>query len=342
MEFYKFPSIEQFRSVIKAVTQATRYTGRDEDDKPIFDHSKSLPTLKFTGTVKLHGTNHSIVMTRSSEDNFYTQSRERITTLEKDNAGSSVWSYQNKEHFLNIFKDFDREIETCILYGEWCGGNIQAKVAINGLPKMFVIFGIKLIDKNDNSKWLSDSDLANTISLFTNAERKIFSIYQFPTFEIEIDFNNPGFVQNKLIELTDSVEKECPVGKYFGVSGIGEGIVWKHEDFIFKIKGEEHAGKSKVKTLNIIDIERLENINKVVEFVTPEWRLEQMYQNVFDTLNGGEGDVKRLGDFIKAVNSDIYKEESETLITNGFGMADIAKELSNTVRTWFFKKLNSN
>jgi len=342
MEFYKFPSIEQLRSVIKAVTETTRYAGRDENDKPIFDRSKTLPTLKFTGTVKLHGTNHSIVMTRSEQDNFYTQSRERIATPEKDNAGSSVWSHQNKEHFLSVFKGFNQEIETCILYGEWCGGNIQKNVAIAELPKMFVIFAVKLIDKNDNSEWLSGSDLTNTISLFTAPERKVFSIFQFPTFEIEIDFNNPGFVQNQLIELTDSVEKECPVGKYFGISGVGEGIVWKHENFVFKVKGQEHAGKSKVKTLSIVDVARLKDINKVVEFVTPEWRLEQMYQNVFDTLNGGEGDVKRLGDFVKAVNNDILKEESETLIANGFRMTDISRELSSTIRTWFFKKLNSN
>jgi hypothetical protein len=40
-------------------------------------------------------------------------------------------------------------------------------------------------------------------------------------------------VQNKLLELVLAIEAECPVGKYFGFSGIGEG------EFHTEVKGSE-------------------------------------------------------------------------------------------------------
>jgi len=47
----KFPSIEQFRNVIRHVQTHARFVGKDENGDAIYDHSKPLPTLKFRGTV---------------------------------------------------------------------------------------------------------------------------------------------------------------------------------------------------------------------------------------------------------------------------------------------------
>lgn len=75
----------------------------------------------------------------------------------------------------------------------------------------------------------------------------IYFVTQFETFEIEIDFNKPELAQERLIEITEQVEKECPVGKFFDVSGVGEGVVWDKigattSEFRFKVKGDAHAG----------------------------------------------------------------------------------------------------
>lgn len=57
----KYPSIEQFRNVIKTVRFNHDFQGKDENGNPIYQHKENYPTLKFQGTVKLHGTNAAIV-----------------------------------------------------------------------------------------------------------------------------------------------------------------------------------------------------------------------------------------------------------------------------------------
>ena len=74
----------------------------------------------------------------------------------------------------------------------------------------------------------------------------IYFVEQFQTNSnrtIAIDFNNPEKAQNELIKIMEEVEAECPIGKAFGVSGTGEGVVISHltEDGSLiqaKVKGE--------------------------------------------------------------------------------------------------------
>jgi hypothetical protein len=214
---------------------------------------------------------------------------------------------------------------------------------------MFVIFGIKFLNAEGDHSWAGLENFIGISNMLVDETKNIYHIEQFPTWDIEIDFEAPEEVQNKLIELTTEVEKQCPVAFKLGVDGIGEGIVWncitdvegmKTRDLIFKVKGEEHAGKSKVKVLAPVDVERIKNINELVTKLTPDWRLEQMYQNVFDTLNGGTGDIKRLGEFLKAIVSDIVKEELDTIIASGFEVKDLTGNINKVGRDWFLKKLD--
>ncbi len=100
----------------------------------------------------------------------------------------------------------------------------------------------------------------------------------FPTFSMTIDFDRPELSHNKLVELTLQVEKECPVAKYFNISGIGEGIVWKcsllDSSLWFKVKGELHS-VTKVSSIAAIDIEKIENIKEFVELTVTDNRLNQ-------------------------------------------------------------------
>ena len=95
MTMIRFPSIEQFRTVIRHVQQQTRYVGKDENGDAIYNASKPLPTLKFRGTVKLHGTNAGIVYDFETDDFTY-QSRERVLTLTQDNAGFMQWAMNHE------------------------------------------------------------------------------------------------------------------------------------------------------------------------------------------------------------------------------------------------------
>ena len=50
-----FTDIGQFREVIRSVKTHHDYHGKDENGEPIYGHLTPYPTLRFRGTVKLHG-----------------------------------------------------------------------------------------------------------------------------------------------------------------------------------------------------------------------------------------------------------------------------------------------
>ncbi len=161
----KFPSIEQFRNVVREVKTKHDFKGIGDDGDPIYFHDTPYPVLDFVGTVKLHGTNASVVKYSSGEIRF--QSRENEINPSQDNAGFAAYmSGQNIDGLFDglPFNDY------FAIYGEWCGGGIQKGVAINGLPKMFVIFGLRIddiwydvIDFSDDSFW---KDNWNPINIY--------------------------------------------------------------------------------------------------------------------------------------------------------------------------------
>lgn len=95
--------------------------------------------------------------------------------------------------------------------------------------------------------------------------------------------------------------------------------------------GDKHSN-SKVKTIAAVDVDRINNINKLAETVANNGRLEQIAQTTFDLLNGGEYDVKKLGDFIKNVMKDIAKEDLDTIAASGYTMKEISGPVSKICR----------
>ena len=51
----KYPSIEQLKDVIRLVRTRHDYKGKDSEGNAIYEHTENYPTLKFKGTVKMHG-----------------------------------------------------------------------------------------------------------------------------------------------------------------------------------------------------------------------------------------------------------------------------------------------
>ena len=339
----KFPSIEQFRTVVATVLRQFNYVGLDENGDAIYDTTKPKPILTFKGTVKLHGTNAAVCYNKDA--GFWAQSRENIITPEKDNAGFAFFAQSNLGSFMTLIniihlrEKIAPSKNTVTIYGEWCGGNIQKGVGITNLPKSFFIFGVKITPhttteeelKANPAYWVDYSELRAP-------EVNIFNIDDYPTWTMDIDFNIPQLVQNQLSELTIAVEDECPVSKAFGFSGIGEGIVWSttlngnvHR---FKVKGEKHSS-SKVKTLAAVDVEKLENIQSFVEYAVTESRFKQALENVFP--NDEPIENKKLGDVIRWVVNDVVKEEMDTMVENKIEPKDVNKYLSSKVRDMFFK-----
>lgn len=337
MKFIKFPSIDQFRTIVKNVRTTASFVGLDDDGEPIYDGTHVKPVIKFIGTVKLHGTNAGVCY---DGENIWAQKRTGNITVEKDNMGFAFFVESNREVFKKLFDSiFFVPGEKVVIYGEWCGAGIQKGVALSQLEKMFVIFDVKIIDAEGEGHWLLEEKFYN---LHSN-ENKIYNIHQFPTFELHIDFNNPEVAQMEMIKITENVEEECPVGRYFGVSGTGEGVVWRalHNDSIhrFKVKGEKHS-TSKVKTLAPIDIEKLKSVEAFIEYAATENRLNQGIEMIF-TSNNLDLDIRKMGDFLRWVMGDICKEEMDTMKENSLEPKDISRAVSNYGRNWFMNKLNN-
>lgn len=317
MNHEKYSSIGQFRNVIK-------------DVQYIYGEGV-LPTLKFTGTVKAHGNNVSVVINKDNKQ--YTQSRTKVITEQDDLNRFSQWHSSKKDTFKNFYDmiGIDKDI---IIYGEWCGKGIQKGVAISECDKFFYIFGVKVLNHDGSHCWISDCQKLHS------PEHRIFDSRKVCLFDINIDFNDPKSSQNELIRITNDVEKECPIGKYlFDISGIGEGVVWEHindkgEKLSFKVKGEKHS-VTKVKKLAEVDTEKLTSIREFIDYAVNENRLEQGFKEACDN----KADKTKLGKFIKWVSTDVLKEEQDTMKANDLIMKDIGSALSNKSKSWFFDKL---
>jgi hypothetical protein len=339
----KFPSIEQFRTVVSNVNRHFNFVGLDENGEAIYDPTLPKPVITFKGTVKLHGTNAGVSF--NNIGGLWAQSRENIITVEKDNAGFAFFVESNKEIFEQMANDIahvyglNLDNNTVSIYGEWCGGNIQKGVGITNLPKSFFIFGVKITPHTETEEELKANPAYWVNSDFLkNNDVKIYNIEDYPTYSIDIDFNMPQLVQNDLSDLTIKVEEECPVAKAFGFSGIGEGIVWtaefKGNVHRFKVKGEKHSS-SKVKTLANVNVEKLEGIQKFVDYAVTDSRFKQALENVFP--NEEPIDTKKLGEVIRWVVNDVIKEEMDTMVENQVEPKEVNKYISSKVREMFFK-----
>lgn len=316
----KYPSIEQFRHIVRTVQLQHDYQGKDDAGEPIYQHTSPYPVLTLTGTVKLHGTNAGIVRYKSGTVKF--QSRERVLTLEHDNAQFMSTMSGKQLDFLFEGIDFN---ESIAIYGEWCGQGIQTGVAVSQLPRMFVIFGWKV-----DGQWKHDI-------LKSDRAQQIYDIHEFETYSVDVDFNQPEYAQAKIVELTLAVEAQCPVGKYFGIDGVGEGIVfstvYNGEVLRFKSKGEKHSA-SKVKTIAAVNVEELESLNAFVDYAVIETRLKQGLEKL--TEMGKPLDKTSTGDFIRWVIGDIVKEETDTITQNNFDVGKINPLVSKKAKDWFF------
>ena len=371
-----FPSIEQYRNVIKCVRDRAAY------------HKVPVPTLKFRGSVKIHGTNAGVVMDLATGE-IWSQSREQLISVDKDNAGFARYVEDHKDTFtafLNVARIVYGigKADYLAVYGEWCGQGILKGCAIHQLSKRFIVFGIAAVtptgtegdvNNSDDRDWFTPEQVNDVfVGLFGSNEAGdvltyrdhpdvgIYSVFMLPTFEMTIDFIRPEESQNQLVELTAAVEKECPVGKHWGVSGVGEGIVWKcyetflipnnntegevkavglipfrTSDLVFKVKGAKHS-ESKTTQTSLVDVEKMRSVNEFVEKVVTENRLSMVIEKM--KAENIDVSVEKTGEFLKRVGQDVLKEESDTITASGFEKKDVMPTVNRFARNWYMKKLN--
>ena len=343
----KFPKIGQYRNLIQDLNNGFTFKGLDENGEAIYDKNVVKPTLTFKGSVKLHGTNAGVAYNKNL--GIWTQSRNNAFTLDQSDShfGFTFFVNINKEFFEKVFREIEEkynvsEDKAIVIFGEWAGKGIQKKVAISEFEKSFFIFGVKIYspDPSEPSVWVEHEKISSN-------ENRIYNINDFPTFTIDIDFNNPKFAQNLLAEFTDKVEKECPVSKQLGVSGIGEGIVWttfyNGNRYSFKVKGDEHNaskdGGDKKKKPDVSP-QKLNSIQEFVNYSVTESRFNQSLHEVFG--ENGVPDIKSTGKVLSWIVRDIMAEEIDVLKENNLEPKDVNKYISNEAKKMFFKYLEDN
>lgn len=349
MKHYSYPSTLQYRTIYGDIKHTIQYTGsNDENDNPIYDETKTLPSLDLQGTVKIHGMNTSIILDR--ENNYYPQSRENLLTIRGDKSGFAVFSTKVSSFVTPLLQSILDKYPEAIavgLYGEWCGAGVQKakESSMAGIQKTYVIFAIKIMlpdGDTHKSVWLDKSVLQQ----FQNESLRIYDIHFFKTFSATIDLNDPDSSSKLLTELTESVEKECPVAKYFGNDNMpGEGIVWhcifNGETVRLKVKAESHASsktsRNRVKNLAPIDVEKVNSVAEFVEYACTDNRCEQGLSIM--RFNNVELNRRNTLQFINWVMDDITKEELDTLIKNNLTPRDVSSAISTKAKDYYLSNI---
>ncbi|MHB1644108.1 MAG: RNA ligase family protein [Acidithiobacillus sp.] len=309
MQIEFFHSIEQFKNIVKLVRDRSNFS------------NTQLPTLKFTGTVKLHGTNAGLT---NIGGNATAISRTRVLNANDDNFG--FFAQQIGQYEKDWQEYLDNIGENVTVFGEWCGKGIQKGVGISNLERMFIIFSCKIGDL-----WIPVPHSPKIPNVFV--------ITEFQTYEITIDFSCPEQATNILGEITQSVENECPVALKLGSTGVGEGVVWTCDSdpsLVFKVKGEKHSS-TKVKTLAAVDVERISSLKDLVGYVLSNNRMEQIYNEMI--LESESFQNKNIGVFIQKCVHDCIKEESDTIAASGFSIKDFTKIAPHIAKNWIFGRI---
>ena len=333
MNIIRFSDIEQFRNVLRNVQHKAQFVKLDDNGDAVMNRLAICPTLNCSSTVKIHGSNMSVVL---DDYKMECQSRNNVVSVDNDCYGFARFIMDLPQ---DVIKEFQKLFGSkVVIFGEFAGKGIQQGVAVSQVDKFWAIFRVETLD----GKWL---DISN-IDLSHLNQYRVYSVYQFGVETLEIDWEHPAESINKMNEMTLAVEKECPVGKFFGISSIGEGRVWtiNHPDYqsskyVWKVKGNEHS-KSKVKKLASVDTVKLKSIEDFVERYVDNGRCQQAY-DYLATLNKPI-DESLTGDFLRWLVNDINKEESDTITANGLTPKEINGAISKQGRRWFFEKLNKN
>ena len=307
--FKSYESIDSLSNHVYKLKKIHDYKGQNEEGNPIYQHTTPYPVIKYTGKVKLHGTNACI----SIIDGVVSfQKRSAILEGKADNAGFKA-HFRGKENQLKeLYKHLGNEV---YIFGEWCGYSVQKNVACSQVEKFFCIFSVFAGGKYHDIEDVSIPEL------------RIFNINSGKTYEVEIDMGNPELSEDYINNATNETEKECSFTKnVFGISGIGEGVVWYNDNIpCFKTKGLLHkiSGKeSRIKVEIPMFQESVDFVNSVVTTARVEQCLTELNLSPIKS---------NYGKIIPWVIGDILKEELITIDSNGFSLEVIKGKIPSCV-----------
>jgi RNA ligase len=331
MEFKQFTSIELLHNVIK------KFTVKCNSFRVVYRPK-----------IKLHGTNAGYVV-NVAENNVVAMKRTGYITPKNDNFGYARWVAKNEKAILNsAFASRDEKIAFLIVWGEWCGGNVQKRVALEKLDKMFCPFqvNVKYADGSIEQFW--DPEV---IARYVPSCVKVLEYEDF-TFSFNFSTGQPSPGSIDIDQLNSKVKAvdECDpwVKRHFDIDGIGEGFVFypveifiddklcslpDKQKYLFKAKGENHSVV--VNKSNVITVaEKSPSIAAFVEkFQTPQ-RINQAIENT------GPCCMASLGKFLKWIIADIAKESADELEISGLLWKDVSATITRNAKQLYINEIN--
>ncbi len=334
MSFVKWPSIESFAHVRKAVDLYGERVGETS--------AGHQGPIAYRAKIKLHGTNAGVGL---SGGDVTAQKRGGIATLEQDNAGFAAWVHKHRDYWDGL-RDKLPQGDSVTVFGEWCGPGIQKGAAICGIPnKMFAVFAVRVDDQvyaepDVLKEWMADGPDVIVLP-WAFAE------------PVEVDFTDETSMRTALEFINAQVEQvdalDPFVKEVFDVEGPGEGFVWyptglgeasiEHgllAGYMFKTKGEKHQ-VVRVKKAATMDPETAASIDEFVRMFVTENRLEQIAQETLE----GDFDPRKTGQFLGAFSRDVQKESGPELEASGLDWKKVQKAVTAAARTWFIEKTRS-
>lgn len=308
------------------------------------------PAITYQAKIKLHGTNAGIQIL--PDGTVLAQSRRRLL----DGAPDS--SLNGFREFVDDTAPLWRELAAyaaarsrVTVFGEWAGPGVQRGVAVSDIPrKIFAVFAVQF-DEPGEDRLITNYD-PEYIQSFVPKHARIHTLPWLEGSRVRIDFSAPDKDVLKSVEdLVLQVEKEDPwVSEVFGVSGIGEGLVYyptpggmakavltSKEDLgrmLWKAKGEKHTVAGKKPRVSV-DPETAANAQAYAELMVPEARLQQGIQEVF---GDDPFDQKGTGAFIKWIVQDVQKEGALELEASGLTWKQVGGTVAKKAREWFLAK----
>lgn len=316
--------MEPLRNIVRDLTFSSALIGT-ENNQPIYDGSKPKPIIRFQGTVKIDGVQAGI--SYSAKDNIWYQSKDCILSDWQKHYGFVDFCKERLDILHELLtKSYDKmgdlpEDEDIItIFGEWAGEGVCTKAAIGNLPPSFYIYGLKLSKSWDKSWWYDYSGMSSI-------EHNIFNIKEFPTYEVDVDFNDIQKSYAEIKHISQQVTDECPVAKTLGVDGSGKGIIWRgvHNNhvYIFKMLGNEPIIPAvEAKTIpddlskyvdEIINKERV--IDAALDCNIPQWCPKI-----------------HMGEVISKIWKDIIHTEIEVLASDKYERYDINLAISRKIK----------
>lgn len=328
--FIKYPSIDSYKNVVKEINRTVGI--------------ESFPVIDMVGTVKVHGTNGGVII--HPDGSVTAQSRNRALTSDDDNAGFCKFVESHIDHFLTMAKKHigANEWPYVVVYGEWCGGNIQKGVGVTGMQKTFIVFDVYLTDGETGV-------FVDQCESFLDHGRNIYSIYEFTAFSKKVDFSNPDSV-SELNAIMLDVENECPVAKQLNPISeqkTGEGVVWRGSyggnRFVFKHKGEKHQRGGGSKSIKTVTAFTPEQQSAVDSFCAEALTVDRLMQGMeYLSEMGHEKTMKSTGIYLGWVMRDINKEcrlsIDELESAHGIEWKILNNKITKTVREWYFDNCN--